>query len=442
VTRASSRSSRCRPGPPSRSARNRRTPARATLAAALLAAACARSLPVEPVLRVGTSGDYPPFSVARDGNYEGLDVDVARRFAHDAGRRLEIVRFRWPDLVADLAAGRFDVAMGGVTMRPERAVVGTFTRPVTRAGVVVVARGPLDGPRVRLAVNAGGHLERVARRLFPDARLVRTTDNRLLASLVTSGDADGVVTDEVEAAGIIAALPGAVEHGPFTRDAKAYLARDPAVVAELDAWLRAREADGALADLRARWVGPARADRRSPAAADLDAVLALIDLRLAFMPPIAAAKRAAGRDVDDPGQETRVLEAARASAVRHGLDPAGVESLFRALIDAARAVQRDFLAHPWPVETIDLERAARPAVARVSELVIARAADLAADGAARASLDPARVAEGLDPLTPAADRLAIARALLACAMTSRSGRVPEAQDSAAALLHDDAGRSR
>ena len=392
-------------------------------------------------LRVGTSGDYPPFTVARDGDYEGLDLDVARRFAHDAGRRLEIVRFGWPDLVADLAAGRFDVAMGGVTMRPERAVVGTFTRPVTRAGVVVVARGPLDGPRVRLAVNAGGHLERVARRLFPDARLVRTTDNRLLASLVTSGDADGVVTDEVEAAGIVAALPGAVEHGPFTRDAKAYLARDPAVVAELDAWLRAREADGTLADLRARWLGPARADRRSPAAADLDAVLALIDLRLAFMPAIAAAKLAAGRDVEDPAQEARVLEAARAAADRHGLDPSGVEALFRALLAAARAIQRAYLASPWPVDALDLERAARPAVARVSELVIARAADLAADGAARASLDPARVAEGLDPLTPAADRLAIARALLACAMTSRT-RVPEAEDNAAALVHDHARGSR
>jgi cyclohexadienyl dehydratase len=402
-------------------------------------------------VRVGTSGDYPPFSLARDGEYEGLDLDVARRFAHDTGRRLEIVRFRWPDLVADLTAGRFDVAMGGVTMRPERAVAGMFTRPVTRAGVVVVARRPFDEPGLRLAVNAGGHLERVARRLFPDARLVRTTDNRLLASLVTSGDADGVITDEMEAVGIIAALPGAVQHGPFTRDAKAYLGRDPALVSELDAWLRAREADGTLAELRARWLGPARAERRSRAAADLDAALAAIDLRLAFMPAIAAAKRAAGRDVADAAQEARVLEAARGAADRNGLDPSSVEVLFRALLAAARGIQRAYLASPWPVDALDLERAARPAVARVSEIVIARVAALAADPPARSALDPARVADGLDPLTPAADRLAIARALLACelldrhrgadATTSRIRGVPEAQDSAAALLHDHARRS-
>jgi len=364
------------------------------------------------VLRVGTSGDYSPFSVARDGEYEGFDLDVARRFAHDSRRRLEIVRFRWPDLVADLTAGRFDLAMGGVTMRPERAVAGTFTRPVTRAGVVVVARGPLDAPGLRLAVNAGGHLERMARRLFPDARLVRATENRLLASLVVSGDADGVVTDEVEAGAIVAALPGALEHGPFTRDAKAYLGRDPALVAELDAWLRAREADGTLADLRARWLGPARADHRSVAAADLDALLALIDLRLAFMPAIAAAKRAAGRDVDDPAQEARVLEAARESARRHGLDPDGVSALFEAVIAAARAIQRGFLARPWPVEPVDLEREARPALARISELAIARAASLACDVPKLVAPEPRVLAAALDPQTPAPERSAIANRLL------------------------------
>jgi cyclohexadienyl dehydratase len=297
-------------------------------------------------------------------------------------------------------------------MRPERAVAGTFTRPVARAGVVVVARGSLDAPGLRLAVNAGGHLERVARRLFPDARLVRTTDNRLLASLVTSGDADGVVTDEVEADGIVAALPGAAKRGPFTRDAKAYLGRDPALVAELDAWLRAREADGTLADLRARWLGPARAERRTLAEADLDALLALIDLRLAFMPAIAAAKRAAGREVDDPAQEARVLEAARESAKRHGLDPDGVNALFEAIIAAARTIQRGFLARPWPVEPLDLEREARPALARISEAAIARAASLACDVPKLAAPERRALAEALDPQTPLPDRSTIADRLL------------------------------
>src|SRR6266702_882277 len=371
-------------------------------AIALLAAACLHPRPAAPPLRVGTSGDYPPFSLARDGRLEGLDVEVARRFAHDGGRRLELVPFRWPELMRDLAAGRFDLAMGGVTLRPEVAV----------AGAVVLAHQRLD-PRsswLRLGVNAGGHLERLAARLFPHALLVRTHDNRALAELLTSGAADAILTDEAEADAL--AVPGAVRLGPFTRDRKGYLGRDPALVAALDAWLRAREADGTLAALRARWLGPERARARSAFASDLDAAVALVDLRLAFMPAVAAAKRQSGRLVEDPGQEARVLAAVRARAAERGLDPAGVEALFRAQIEAARALEHEFLVHPEPVDALDLEREARPALARVSELIVDRAADLVGDPAALAALDPARVAEALDgSLTPVTQRLAIARAI-------------------------------
>src|SRR3989442_3137025 len=131
-------------------------------AIALLAAACPRPRPGAPPLRVGTSGDYPPFSLARDGRLEGLDVEIARRFAHDGGRRLELVPFRWPELTRDLAAGRFDLAMSGVTLRPERAVAGVFTRPVAETGAVVAAHQRLQ-PRsslLPLRVEPGGHPER------------------------------------------------------------------------------------------------------------------------------------------------------------------------------------------------------------------------------------------------------------------------------------------
>src|SRR5437870_4347113 len=272
----------------------RSQPLRRAAAIALLAAACLHPRPEAPPLRVGTSGDYPPFSLAHDGRLEGLDVEIARRFAHDGGRRLELVPFRWPELTRDLAEGRFDLAMGGVTLRPERAVAGVFTRPVVEAGAVVLAHQRLD-PRsswLRLGVNAGGHLERLAARLFPHALLVRTHDNRALGALLTSGAADAILAGE------------------------------------------------------------------------------------------------------------------------RGLDPAAVEALFRAQIEAARAVEHEFLAHPEEVDALDLAREARPALARISELIVDRAADLTADPGALAALDPGRVAEALDgSLTPVTQRRAIASAI-------------------------------
>src|SRR6185369_4490078 len=81
--------------------------------------------PARPHLRVGTSGDYAPFSV-RDasGKVRGFDIEIAEGFADDLGFELEWVSFRWPTLKSQLQDGEFDVAMGGVTWQPARGVLG------------------------------------------------------------------------------------------------------------------------------------------------------------------------------------------------------------------------------------------------------------------------------------------------------------------------------
>jgi cyclohexadienyl dehydratase len=389
---------------------------------AILVGACALlRTPPAPPLRVGTSGDYAPFSLARGDALDGLDIDVAWHFARDLGRPLELVRFRWPELRQDLAAGRFDLAMGGITIRPERVLGASFTRPIVETHAVVVASPgapvELDRPEVRLAVNAGGHLERVARRVFPHATLVRADDNRTLPALVRGGAADALLTDDLEAIVFIAELPGAVQRAALTRDRKAYLGRDPALVARLDDWLGAREADGTLAVLRARWLGAS--ERRDRFASDLDALLALIDLRLSLMPAVAAAKEVAGRPVEDPAQEERVRTAVASLARTHALSPAAVEALFTAQLDAARVMQRTFLATPIAerpeVQAADLERELRPALAALSATIVARAADVAREPAALAALDAAPLAERLDALVPLPARLALARTIVALA---------------------------
>jgi cyclohexadienyl dehydratase len=396
------------------------------LALLVLAASCLlRPEPTGPPLRVGTSGDYPPFSfLGKDGTPQGFDVEVARRFARASGRRLELVPFRWPTLRQDLAAGRFDVAMSGVTMRPERAVGAAFTRPVVETGAVVLVRpetarraAELDRLGLRIAVNAGGHLEWVARRLFPHALLEPVADNRALPRALETGAADAALVDAVEAPLLAAHLPGLAAVGPLTRDRKAYLARDPALAEALDGWLRAHEADGSLAALRARWFGAAYGTPKSTFASDLDALLALIDLRLAFMPAVATAKAALGQPVQDPAQEERVRAAAAAEAVRHGLAPEAAVALFAAQIEAARAVEHAALDLPPaarpPEPPLDLEREARPALAAVSAAIVARAAAVAAEPAALAAESPTQLAERLDPLlAPAPARRAIAEAIV------------------------------
>ena len=145
---------------------------------------------------MGTSGDYAPFSLAAEGGEpSGFDVEVARRYAKERGLELEFVRFRWPNLLRDLEAGRFDLAMSGITVVPRRSLAGRFSVPVAESGAVLLTREPerwktldeLDRPDLRIGVNAGGYLEQVARRRFPRATLLAIPSNQAVREALLDG---------------------------------------------------------------------------------------------------------------------------------------------------------------------------------------------------------------------------------------------------------------
>jgi cyclohexadienyl dehydratase len=394
-------------------------------------------------LRVGTSGDYAPFSVAAEdeaGGFEGFDIAVARAYAEERGLAIEFVRFRWPQLISGLARGRFDVAMSGVTVRPERSAVGRFTVPVVETGAVLIVRQPerwsrlddLDRRDIRIGVNAGGHLERVARGQFPQATLVAIRDNRAVRHALIEANIHAAVSDSLEAPIWLRGAEGLAVFGPFTRDRKAYLVSEdrPGLAADLDAWLLARERDGALARLRREYLGAAAAPAM---ATPLASLLAAIDERLALMPMIGAAKRRSGLPLEVPEREAVVLDAAvagaRAAATRAGAasPPASaVRALFRAQMEAAKEVQWNAVRDPAfsPPEPLpDLNASLRPALLRIGER-IARLLLALPEG-----LDPAPVREAArealrTPRLSERSTLAIADAITALSRAPRGEQPP------------------
>jgi cyclohexadienyl dehydratase len=323
-----------------------------------------------PPLRIATSGDYAPFSYEEEsGKLRGLDVEIAERLGQDLGVEIRFVRFAWPELESKLEHGDFDVAMSGVTMRPDRALIGLYTRPYASTGAVALVRagGPIKSvrdlgrPATRLAVSAGGHLERVARSRFPKALLKPTTDNWSLAEQVKTGAADAAITDSAEVRQWLG--PGLRTVGPFTYDHKAFLlpASQVQLAERVDAWLVEREQDGWLPSLRGRWLGEWAALNADAMARET--VGALIELRLGLMPMVAAAKRGAALPIEDPAQEERVVGRARAQAgdaARH------VEGVYRVLIEMAKSVQRQASA-TTPAQPLDRLRAA---IGRVDQQLI------------------------------------------------------------------------
>jgi cyclohexadienyl dehydratase len=331
-------------------------------------------------LRVGTSGDYAPFSTEVDDAPDGFDVAVARAYAKDRGRDLEIVDFRWPELEQRLLAGDFDVAMSGITVRGDRLARAPMTAAVAYADAVLVVRGerpvrsvPPEGDGLVVGVNRGGHLERLARARLPKARLVPVDDNRRLGALLRGGEVDAVVSDSVEVAVLGTDDDGAHDKTPLAiaavleRDRKAYWITpgEPALADDLDAWLREQEASGALEALRSRygiapwprdsgaidWTGATNGGAKERRIAELELspaaarVADLLARRLMLMPAVAEAKRAAKLAIADPAREAAVESKARASAIDFGLAPAPYGALVRAEIEAAKRVQQVVLAN-------------------------------------------------------------------------------------------------
>lgn len=383
----------------------------------------ARSRP----LRVGTSGDYPPFSDWPTGANEprGFSIDVARRYALDSGREIEWVRFRWPELAEDLAARRFDLALSGITVRPDRSIAGRFSLPLTTSGAVALVEqdsdltqpSQLDAPEFGIAVNGGGHLERVARQLFPRARIEPSPRNDLVLPQLGQRGIRAVLTDTLEAPLWKATRPGLREIGPLTEDRKAAWfpippagelddlseGRAPGPIREpeirhFDRWLLAAEASGQLA----AW----RAAHRLPSTRTADpkhALLASLDDRLALMIDVARAKHTLGTPIEDRTREALVVEAALRNvdeaARQLGLEPPTPESvapIFRAQIEAAKAIQRRWL-ESQPSQTIPPDETARRAAqADLSERIRPALIDL---GQRIASL--LVVAAGSSPADPA-----------------------------------------
>ena len=341
------------------------------------------------VLRVGVSGDYPPFSLVTGEDpivFEGFDVAVAGAYAEERGRVLILERFRWPDLIHNLEANRFDLAMSGVTIVPERSAVGRFSVPVVETGAVVLARQPerfpdlaaLNRSIVRIGVNAGGYLERVAETRFRRATVVAIPDNAAVLDALLSEDVHAVLTDTAEASLWREAAAVVKLLGPLTRDRKAYLVRadQPGLAADLDRWLLEREADGSLGALRRRHLG----ESAGPAVATpLHALLAALDERLALMPIVGVAKRREGIALVVERREAAVLAAAveavrEAAAAAKMPPPPGdlVRAAFRAQIEAAKQVQWAALKdsrYERPEVVPSVDEVLRPALLRIGEKI-------------------------------------------------------------------------
>lgn len=185
-------------------------------------------------IRIGTTGDYIPMSYLnpQTGEYEGIDAELSKLIAASLGVKIEYVPTTWPTLTADTLAGKFDIALCGISRNYARAKTMAMSDAYGEGifGKTILCRKTdakkfktisyLNRPEVRIMINPGGTNEKFARANLTKAKLIVHNENADIPRQIAEGKADIMITETVEAAQYIrkdSRLAAPLINAPFTR---------------------------------------------------------------------------------------------------------------------------------------------------------------------------------------------------------------------------------
>jgi Na+/H+-dicarboxylate symporter len=220
-------------------------------------------------LRVAYMADRLPYAYRnKDGNAVGYDLDLAQKLAADLGVSLEIARLDWPQIVTALEQGRLDLAIGGITITPDRALEVAFSDSYSDHTVGFVLPDHMRDkfttlesvqslPGLRIAIPGDRYYSGVIGKYFPNATLEHVDSPRpffkgelgdaVLIYSVEAGSAWTLLYPEFGVAiptGLSIKAPTALAAPPG----------DQKYIAYLNIWLELSEKSGFMDQLYDYWI--------------------------------------------------------------------------------------------------------------------------------------------------------------------------------------------
>ncbi len=219
-------------------------------------------------LKIGFSTFLPWAMKDKTGKFIGFEIDVATRLAEDTGIKPEFVPTKWSGIIPALLTGKFDVIIGGMSIRPQRNLKVNFTIPYDYAGQSIVAHKEkaagfqsledFNKPEVIIAARLGATPAAAAKKYLPKAQLKLFDDESQAVQELLNGRVHAVVAS--------APMPAfqAIKNkdrlfspfsGTFTKEPIGFAVRksDPDTLNYFNNWIRVVEAEGWIAERKHYW---------------------------------------------------------------------------------------------------------------------------------------------------------------------------------------------
>lgn len=232
----------------------------------------------DKTIRVGYHPDHLPYTYFNlEDELVGIDVELMHRLASRLDARLVFIPYEYGTAIDQLNAGQFDVAIGGVMLKPERLLEAGFTQPYLDATLAIVCPDHhrtdfrrWDEIGVAKGLRLGAVHEDVAvaaRRVSPESKIVVVNSiRRFFDGELT--DLDGLIIPAEEGAAWNALFPNhaVVVPKPIVRRPIGFVVRsnDSDWRNFLDRWIDFEKKDGSLEQLRNYWIEGGGTQRKAP----------------------------------------------------------------------------------------------------------------------------------------------------------------------------------
>lgn len=219
-------------------------------------------------IRVAITVECKPFSYMKNGEVCGFDADFIFQFAKEYGYSLEMDDMNFGALLPSLSAGRYDMAIAGITVTDERKESVHFSDAYYRSPIVMAVQHSVKASPKTLAdletatigIVTGTNWDAVAETKFPNAERKYFTSSVDAAIALEQGKIDAFFADKTVYAGMrwenenLNALDEPIENisNALILPREGY---DETLLSQINAFVAKTKKDGTLDALADKWFG-------------------------------------------------------------------------------------------------------------------------------------------------------------------------------------------